>query len=343
MSHNEIMSNTGEHGGGIAIGSETTTVTLDANRIIANRANQRGGGILIWPDTVFTLTNNIIAENSAEELGGGICISDAQGTLVNNTIAQNEEGAGEGIYLAGSAEVTILNNIIVSHTYGIYNAGSGTPDVTYNDVWGNSVSDYHGVTPGVGNISSDPRFVDADNWDYHLWLHSPAVNAGNPDDSLAPLLDIDGDRRPFGPRVDMGADEVPFEVRIWKSVEPESAVPGGVLTYTIHLANDGEESAAGLVITDRVPLDTSFAWALDGGQLVGDEVRWTGLTAGPGENVTVRWGAMVTDDMLVEEVVNESYGVLCSEVPEAVMGETLPTPILRHKLMFPLGMKDALQ
>jgi hypothetical protein len=51
----------------------------------------------------------------------------------------------------------------------------------------------------------------------------------------------------------------------------------------------------------------------------------------------------VTNDLLVAEVVNESYGVLCSEMPEAVMGEALHTPILRHKLLFPLGMKDRLQ
>lgn len=208
LRQNAIISNTGAHGAGIAVGIQTTTVTLDANRLLANRASQRGGGILIYPDTVFTLTNNIIADNSAEELGDGIHISDSQGSLVNNTIAKNDEGAGEGVYLAGTADATILNNIIVSHTYGIYNAGSGTPDVTYNDVWGNSVGDYYGVTPGTGNISSDPLFVDPEGWDYHVRLQSPAVNMAHPDDSLAPALDIDGDARPSGIGVDMGADEV---------------------------------------------------------------------------------------------------------------------------------------
>jgi uncharacterized repeat protein (TIGR01451 family) len=273
LSHNDIVSNSGAMAGGLgARGVEyyTTTVALDANRIVGNHSTGTGGGMLIAPDTAFTLTNNVIADNSAEEFGGGICISDSQGSLINNTIVQNEEGAGEGIYLDGTAEATVLNNIIVSHTYGIYNAGSGTSDVTYNDVWGNSVSDYFGVTPGVGNISSDPMFVDPDNWDYHLFLSSPAVNAGDPDEGLAPAVDIDGETRPFGGRVDMGADEVPFDLRIWKSSEPESTFPGETITYSVHVENEGLQSVSGLVITDRVPVNATFAWALEGGALVGD-------------------------------------------------------------------------
>jgi uncharacterized repeat protein (TIGR01451 family) len=342
---NRIANNTGESGGGIDLcGSYSTTATfnLDANEILGNHAVNNGGGIYVWPDTVFTLTNNVVADNSAEELGGGICVSDSQGMLINNTIVENEEGAGEGIYLDGTAEATILNNVIVSHTYGIYNAGSGSPDVTYNDVWGNSVGDYYGLTPGTGNISSNPWFVDPEKWDYHLSLTSPAVDAGHPDESLAPPWDIDGDRRPFGGGVDIGADEVPFEIGIWKTAQPERIAAGRVLTYAITVANDGEGPVTGVVVTDRVPLDAEFAWVADGGGLVGDEVRWTGLSVGPGDSVTVRWGATVTEELLVAEVVNGSYGVTCSEVTDTVLGEALHTPILRYELLFPLGMKERL-
>ena len=76
--------------------------------------------------------------------------------------------------------------------------------------------------------------------------------------------------------------------------------------------------------------------------MVGDEVRWTGLSVGAGESVTVHWGATVTEDLLVEEVVNDSYGARCSEVGETVLGEPLHTPILRYELMFPLVMKERL-
>ena len=44
-----------------------------------------------------------------------------------------------------------------------------------------------------------------------------------------------------------------------------------------------------------------------------------------------------------DRVADESCGMLDSQVPEALLGEALHTPILRHKLLLPLGMKDRLQ
>jgi hypothetical protein len=68
-------------------------------------------------------------------------------------------------------------------------------------------------------------------------------------------------------------------------------------------------------------------------------VRWTGLSLEPGESVTVHWRATVTGDLLEAEVINESYGVLCGQVPEAVLGEELHTPILRYKVLFPVALR----
>jgi MYXO-CTERM domain-containing protein len=81
-----------------------------------------------------------------------------------------------------------------------------TVSVTYSDVWGNQTN-YVGVTPGVGAISADPRFVSATD---------PRLGAGSPCiDALAagPLVDIAGVARPVdghragGAAWDMGAFE----------------------------------------------------------------------------------------------------------------------------------------
>ncbi len=327
LGHNEILSNTGATGGGVAAGTPAT-ITVDSNHILGNHATERGGGVHVFDDTPYTLTNNIIADNSAVEEGGGIYILDSEGTLVNNTIAENEEGAGEGIYLDGTAEATILNNIIVSHTYGVYNAGSGAADVTYNDVWGNSVSDYYNVTPGTGNISSDPGFVDPENWDYHLWTTSPPVDAGHPDAELAPSEDIDGEARPLGSRVDMGADEVPFEVWVWKSDVPDPVLRGELVTYTIRLSNVSEESIGCLVMTDRVPVDTILHWASDDYEETDGVVSWSIGSLDVGEQAT-RTMVVETDEGLTDGAVinNGQYGADGEELTGPVMGMPVETRV----------------
>jgi len=57
------------------------------------------------------------------------------------------------------------------------------------------------------NQQTDPRFVDADSFDFHLKARSPAIDAGSADH--APKTDFEGKRRPQGGKVDIGAYEFP--------------------------------------------------------------------------------------------------------------------------------------
>jgi hypothetical protein len=50
-----------------------------------------------------------------------------------------------------------------------------------------------------GNIGSNPQFLDAANWDFHLSSGSPCIDAGN--GNVAPKLDIDGNLRYDDPAV----------------------------------------------------------------------------------------------------------------------------------------------
>ena len=43
------------------------------------------------------------------------------------------------------------------------------------------------------------------------------------------------------------------------------------------------------------------------------------------------------------EVLDENYCGLCSEVPEAVVGVPVRTPLLRREWWYPMAIKDGLQ
>jgi hypothetical protein len=97
----------------------------------------------------------------------------------------------------------LWGNTAVSSGNQIY--GTSTT-VTYSDVEG-------GFT-GSGNINSNPLFVLSDpagagtpktTGDYHIQSGSPVINQGTA--TGAPADDMDGDSRPLGSGIDMGADE----------------------------------------------------------------------------------------------------------------------------------------
>jgi len=141
-----------------------------------------------------TITNNTITANRH-----GIANYSSSPTITNNTVTGN---SGEGIDNRSSSNPTITNNIISSNSSnGIYDDGTGTHINTYNDVWGNG-TDYSGVTPGIGSISKDPRFVGVGN--YHLSSSSPCIDAGT---NAGVYTDMDGEKRPMGRGFDIGADE----------------------------------------------------------------------------------------------------------------------------------------
>ena len=61
-------------------------------------------------------------------------------------------------------------------------------------------------TDGIGNISSNPLFVDAKNGDFRLQMDSPCIDAGA-NEYVVGLFDFDGKPRIRNGRVDMGAHE----------------------------------------------------------------------------------------------------------------------------------------
>lgn len=157
--------------------------------------NNLGGGVRTAGD-VFDLANSAIVDNgdAASPIGGLALTSSATSATQRVelcTIAGNRRGGGAGgVTCAGP--ITIGSSIL----WGNDNAeASAACSFVYSTV--------EGGASGEGNLESDPMFVGAG--DYHLSAGSPCIDAGDP--AAAAGIDIDGQDRPIGGRVDMGADE----------------------------------------------------------------------------------------------------------------------------------------
>ena len=193
-------------GGGVLAGVPNRNVDpLISDSIISgNNAGKSGGGIYaISKDGCtrsFFLTNCLISGNKAGQ-GGGLFVEKKNGcdiafTFKNCTIAANKADSGGGIYYSEtSSKSKIINTIIWGNTIDQVNIPNLY--VTYSNIAG-------GYT-GSGNIDSNPDFICSVQKNFRLRASSPCIDAGNYVD--APNVDIEGNLRPQGEKVDLGAYE----------------------------------------------------------------------------------------------------------------------------------------
>jgi len=209
-------------GGGLSV--RYGPLTVEGNLILDNQAtandnfNSWGGGVRVDSAAPVTFTNNVIVYNQARTEGGGvhlvgnIAATPAHAVLIHNTLAENAQvGAGEGVYLAQYASVAMTNNIVVSHSYGIFcETSSSAATADYTLFYGNSVADAAGAVTSSHAITGAPHFVAPVDNDFHIRSASAALDSGT---STYVNNDIDGDLRPIGDEVDIGADEFsPLEI-----------------------------------------------------------------------------------------------------------------------------------
>jgi hypothetical protein len=165
---------------------------FDSNTIY----NSTYDGINVWNSSP-TIMFNLIYNNDDE----GIDCSESSPLIVNNTIDNNglnpspEGYPSSGIECGENSNPDIINNIITNNAdHGIHCFGGSTPTNSYNDIWGHTVSNYQGCSPGTGDISDNPLYMNQPSADYTLQSISPCIDTGDP-------LRQD----PDGTRSDMGA------------------------------------------------------------------------------------------------------------------------------------------
>ncbi len=214
------------HTGGVSI--ELSYPTFINNIIENNSSNITTGGVLILNSSP-TFVCNIIRGNSA--LGdnvGGLAIQDSDANIINCLISGNNcDGVGGGILVSNSqSEIincTIVGNLSYDQGGGICNSISSNSSLVNCILWDNlpeqiyifsgSVtviySDIQDGWTGTGNIDEDPLFVGTGDHPFMLQDLSPCVNTGDPNTTglNLPELDLAGNSRIYGGRIDMGAYE----------------------------------------------------------------------------------------------------------------------------------------
>ncbi|MHC4647116.1 MAG: right-handed parallel beta-helix repeat-containing protein, partial [Planctomycetota bacterium] len=208
------------YGGGLFCTSATLSV-VDGCVFLNNRADggSTGGG-----------TNG--GADGGHGMGGGIYGGTDSLVVANCSVVGNVvtggwcsgykcDGVGYGAGLYGTVEIigcTIVSNSAEHRGGGTY----GSPSIASSILWANaapsgsqiyggalvSYSDVQYGFGGQGNINANPLLDAPVDGVYHLSPDSPCINAGDP--NYTPdtnELDIDGEARFNGGRVDMGCDE----------------------------------------------------------------------------------------------------------------------------------------
>jgi len=231
-------------GGGVALSG--TAAVLQSNLIADNTASASGGGLYLW-DSDATLDGDIVRHNHAGSFGGGVYIHGKAPRVVNGVVMSNSvsstSGFGAGIYaeyaaprlthltIAGNSgghgsaihvtvpgsgdlgTILVTNTIVADHEVGI-SVMEGCTATLRGTLWHDNSAKWsgEGTIDHTFDRQGDPAF-DADG--YHLTSLSLAIDRG-----VGPgtMPDLDGDARPIGPGVDIGADEFSGTPIAWQQL-----------------------------------------------------------------------------------------------------------------------------
>jgi outer membrane protein assembly factor BamB len=227
-----IGNSAGQNGGGVA-----ESICLNSCLIVGNVAGVNGGGVA----ESICLHSCFIAGNTAAVNGGGVYNTSVYESTIGWNVA--ETGYGGGVY-GGIRELT--NCVFWSNsdsTGDILSGHTGDPsmeNVYFSCIGDDDPNDANIPFGGADNNNFDdyPMFVrdpndGGDGWgddsdtndvdeganddygDLHLLIGSPCINSGDTPGWIdSNFVDIDGEPRVMGHKIDIGADEIYMQMLI---------------------------------------------------------------------------------------------------------------------------------
>ncbi len=225
-------------GGGVFVGGESS-IRATGCIFVSNKASA-GGAVLnngyAWFDSCLFIHNDAVGNGHGSFTGKGGAIANFGWLVMNNCTfyGNSANSIGGGIYTGSDTSDTDLDSVARLKNCILWgNIGEEQGETNQIAVGDTHITiDYScilgltGTLGGIGNMNADPCFVDPGYWDangtpgdvnddflaegdYHLLAGSPCIDAGDPNYVAGPNeMDIDGEPRVMGGRVDMGADEV---------------------------------------------------------------------------------------------------------------------------------------
>lgn len=184
--------------------SQLLNTQLINTQFINNSATVHGGGLRVWGYT--SLTNLLFTGNNAPA-GAALAFWETDpgynSTIQHVTIASPELVDSSAIYVL-TGTVGITNTLIANYAVGIEAAG-GTVHQDYSLFAGNTTDIIGVVSGGEHNPNGPANFVSPSQGNYRPGEGSAAINTGL---NTGVLFDIEGNPRPLGLGVEIGAYEV---------------------------------------------------------------------------------------------------------------------------------------
>jgi predicted outer membrane repeat protein len=164
-----------------------------------NNCSSNGGGAIGNHAASTSIISNCLFVRNTGYAGGAIWNYGSSPSLINNTFTNNHSVYVNGGIITNYNSNPRITNCIFQETEEPITESSSASIVTFCCIPGH-------FSHVESNMYKDPLFINPDSDNYMLRYDSPCIDAGTPNG--APEVDLNGQSRPCGSRIDLGAYEL---------------------------------------------------------------------------------------------------------------------------------------